>query len=161
MTTGMTRKKVRSHIATLKLPRHYDLATLVRRVEAVIGHTIEIRERDDVGNATATGGLRKEGNGRVILLVRHCSPRTRVMTILHELGHLICGHERVFIRQVEAAGVLEEFVQCDRATLHSHMGWRYGGPQTEEEVEAEVAADELSQGLIDPTADPLRKWLGL
>lgn len=102
MTIGKTRKKIRSLIASLGLPWHYDIDTLVRNVEAAIGHAIEIRERDDVGNATATGGLRKEGNRRVILLVRHCSPRTRVMTILHELGHLICGHERVFIRQAEA-----------------------------------------------------------
>lgn len=173
-----TRRNCRTLLAALGLGDRFDLATLLRAVEAYIGQPITIRPAGQPERPSATGAVYREWDRAIVEYDPACPPDQRRMSIYHELGHLIWQHQRALACKLVNAGVLERMTTCDPATLADLVGlevrdgeiylrdrgtrqFRGDGPLNLTELQAEVMGDEIFQRIFPDDPDPLARWLEL
>lgn len=173
-----TRRDCRTLLAALGLGDRFDLATLLRAVEAYIGQPITIRPAGQPERPSATGAVYREWDRAIVEYDPACPPDQRRMSIYHELGHLIWRHQRALACKLVNAGVLERMTTCDPATLADLVGlevrdgeiylrdrgtrqFRGDGPLNLTELQAEVMGDEIFQRILPDDPDPLARWLEL
>lgn len=82
-------------LAALGLPRRFDFDELLAAVEAYRGRTIDIRSVPSLNNDQLTGLWLSLPQKELILHAETRSPLHREQIVLHELAHMILGHDLV------------------------------------------------------------------
>ncbi|MFC3453381.1 ImmA/IrrE family metallo-endopeptidase [Amycolatopsis speibonae] len=143
--------------SAVRLPDPFDVTTLFGEVAAMRGRPIELVALDARPGAPC-GVLAATDRADYIFYTRDTSPLHQRHILLHELGHLLCGH-------VEGEMLPETVAAMVTPSLSVDLVRRVLGRTTyaqEQEKEAELVASLLMRRAVStgPGSDRLRHALG-
>ncbi len=143
--------------SAVRLPDPFDVTTLFAEVAAMRGRPIELVALETRPGAPC-GVLAATDRADYVFYTRDTSPLHQLHILLHELGHLLCGHVEGEVRPETLAEVLMPSLSADlvRRVLGRTTYAR------EQEKEAELVASLLMRRAVGtgPGTDRLRDALG-
>jgi Zn-dependent peptidase ImmA (M78 family) len=157
------RARCEARLADVHIPSPFDLAVLCAELGRRRGRPIALLSI--AMDADGPSGLWISGsNADYIVYEQATTPLHQTHIALHELGHLLCGHESG--TPVSGADVDRLFTQLDPRLVHSALGRTSYSNDDESEAEllaslilqrAEVRTDPVGSRVVDPaTARSLR-----
>jgi len=139
------RRRCEARLDALSLPDPFDIAEFCAQVADRRDRRITLRAMSLAG--IAYGVCLRGQNVDHIIFERDTSPFHQQHIILHELGHLICGHEATDLALVAGTGQLVEDLDIGRLQAVLQRATY----SVDEEREAELLATLLEQRLGDAT----------
>ena len=145
MTLTELRRRCEARLDTLDLPVPFEVGAFCRGLAAQRGRAIMLRL---VTNAAGPHGLWLAAEGAdIIFYQKHTSPAHQHHIILHELSHLLCGHQPELAQDmVTPQRLLPDIRQATVRGVLSRSAY-----SNDEEREAELLASlilERSAGLL-------------
>jgi len=133
------RRRARQRLRELRLPSSVDLAGVIRLLAEARARPIVLQPVNGIGGQTM-GAWIPTLDVDLILYEQRTTRLHQDHIVLHELSHLICGHQAKVLEPAAAAELFPDLrPDAVRAVLARH------GYSSAEEVEAEVLASVLSQ----------------
>ena len=151
-------RAVRELDTAVGIPRPFDLDVLLDRLEQRRGKPIDLHETPTLGGKGPCGLWIQQADRDVIAFAADTSAVHQSHIILHELGHMIAGHQENCVLEVHT---VSELVPLVPVQLVEHMFARSSYDATEEQ-EAELIACliRLAAEEAGPRSDPGRHLSG-
>ena len=144
------RRRAQQRLRALALPATVDLAAVIRVVADQRSRRIVVQPVDGMGGQTM-GAWIATPETDVILYERRTTRVHQDHIVLHELSHLICGHQPSLLEPAVAAEIFPDLEpEVVRGVLARH------GYSSTDEVEAEVMASVLSERVSAKTYQEAR-----
>lgn len=133
------RKRSADRLRDLRLPVPFELQAFCQVVADSRGRPIVVRPVEGIGGSTM-GAWIATPDLDLIVYEGRTTKLHREHIVLHELSHIICGHEPGLLEPGAAGSLFPDFrPEVVRGILQRH------GYSTEEELEAEVLASVISE----------------
>jgi hypothetical protein len=137
MDLAVIRRRCQARLASLDLPRPFDAAELCRRLGARRGRPIVLLPMAMPTDGDGPYGmLLSYARADYIVYEQRTTPLHQEQIVLHEVGHLVCGHTSPEVP--EDAGLRHVFPNLDPGMVRRVLG--RSAYSTEEEAEAEMLA---------------------
>lgn len=150
MRLRSVQRRCEQRLRELELPRPLTVATLCRRIELLRGRPMRLLAMPP--EATAAGELCglwvATADADLVFTVAGTSRLHRHAIVLHELAHMICGHDASLVLAQDQASALAPDVRSD--VVESMLG--RAGYASEQEREAELMGS-LLLTLLDADED--------
>ncbi|RJQ76048.1 ImmA/IrrE family metallo-endopeptidase [Pseudonocardiaceae bacterium YIM PH 21723] len=137
-------------LAEIRIPEPFDINELCARISADRGRPIVLAPMHFAGGSIFGTWLGTDAADYIFYEQRTSTPHQQHI-ILHELGHIICGHRSDVPIDQGIAGML--FPDCDPQLVRDML--RRGDFSTQQEQEAEIIAslvmEKVSRQPLEPT----------
>ncbi|MGI5238844.1 ImmA/IrrE family metallo-endopeptidase [Dactylosporangium sp. CA-139066] len=148
---GGPHRRVRRIIRELDLPRSFDLRTLTETIAARRGRPIVLTAMP-LSAAGPCGLWLATASTDYVCFEQHTSPLHQHHIVLHELGHVVCGHGG----SQSIKNLLGELApQLSATTLDIMLARHHGTYQDVQETEAELFAHMVLSSTSAANLDPV------
>lgn len=138
MSRNKLEERFKALLSDIGIPRPFDLATFCERLAAHRGRPLTLLPFVATAPDDPSGVWLPTEDADYVFFEERTSPLHREHIVLHELGHLLCGHEA---RRDEALRYLARLLPDVRpSTVASVLALRRTGYTVSEEWEAETFA---------------------